>query len=513
MSATPPPTTSAAPGLPSDAALKLDPRTYDRGLSCVHCGLCLPACPTYTQSGHEADSPRGRIQLMMGMAEGKIAPSDSVRHHLDLCLDCRGCETACPSGVVYHELIEETRARMYQPPATRQGRFMRWVFFNVFVHPTRLKLALLPARLMQKVGLYGLLRKTRVFNVLPSQLRKMEQMLPAKGPLWPRPLPARTAARVAAGKLARDTGVPPVPGAAKAENARSSQVQSSTHGRDARVTGEAPGVASPRGTGYQPVSSGVEHGQVARATQVGFFAGCIGSVMFDRVNRQAVDLLAGGGAEVLAPRAQGCCGAIHHHNGAHHPAEAMARHNIDTFLPAHGPEVDFIATTVAGCGAMLREYDFLLRDDPAYRDRAKRFAAKVRDVSEVLAEVGLPELKHAVNETVTYHDACHLAHAQKVTAQPRALLARVPGLKLVPLPESDVCCGAAGTYNLTQPAMSGDLADRNLRNIATTGAGVCATGNVGCAMQIQSEADARGRTLHVVHPVELLHRAAFGSRP
>jgi glycolate oxidase iron-sulfur subunit len=429
-------------------SLKLDPRTYQRGLSCVHCGLCLPACPTYTQSGHEGDSPRGRIQLMLGLAEGQIQPTESVRKHLDLCLDCRGCETACPSGVVYHELIEETRARMYQPPKTLQDKFMRWMFFNVFVYPNRLKLALLPARVMQKLGVYALLRKTGLFNVLPSQLRKMEQMLPATGRLWPRPLPAHVASRRASG--------------------------------------------------------------ATETKRVGFFAGCIGSVMFDKVNRQAVELLAAAGAEVIAPHAQGCCGAIHHHNGAHHPAEELARRNIDTFLPVGGPGVDFIATNIAGCGAMLREYDFLLRDDPHYKDRAKVFASKVRDISEVLAEVGLPELKHPVNETVTYHDACHLAHAQKVVNQPRALLAKIPGLKLVPLPESDICCGAAGTYNLTQPQMATDLAERKLRNISTTGAPVCATGNVGCAMQIQSEADARGQKLHVVHPVELLHRAAFG---
>lgn len=454
--------TPAAHIPPAGAALKLDPRTFERGLSCVHCGLCLPACPTYTQTGHEGDSPRGRIQLMMGLAEGKISPTPSVRNHLDLCLDCRGCETACPSGVVYHELIEETRARLYEPPATLQGRFMRWVFFNIFIYPTRLKLALLPARVMQKIGLYALLRKTGLFKLLPSQLRKMEQMLPPTGRLWPPSLPERVAPR--------------------------------------------------RGEGVSPAasSSSESAGQTRPATKVGFFAGCIGSVMFERVNRQAVELLAAGGAEVLTPRAQGCCGAIHHHNGAHHPAEALAKHNIDTFLPADAPGVDYIATNIAGCGAMLREYDFLLRDDPEYRERARLFASKVRDISEVLAEVGLPELKHPVHETVTYHDACHLAHAQKVTAQPRALLAKVPGLKLVPLPESDVCCGAAGTYNLTQPKMATDLAGRKLRNIAATGAPVCATGNVGCAMQIQSEAEARGQSLHVVHPVELLHRAAFG---
>jgi glycolate oxidase iron-sulfur subunit len=384
---------------------------------------------------------------MMGLAEGKIEATASVRQHLDLCLDCRGCETACPSGVVYHELIEETRARLYEAPKTFEGRFMRWVFFNIFIYPTRLKLALLPARIMQRIGLYALLRKTGLFNILPPQLRKMEQMLPASGKFWPGTLPEN------------------VPSVAKAK------------------------------------------------ARVGFFPGCIGSVMFESVNRQAVELLSASGATVITPRSQGCCGAIHHHNGAHHPAERLAKNNIDTFLPKTGPQVDYIATCIAGCGAMLKEYDFLLRDDPEYSERAKLFSSKVRDVSEVLADLDLPELKYPVNETVTYHDACHLAHAQKVTAQPRALLAKIPGLKLVSLPESDVCCGAAGTYNLTQPKMATDLAERKLRNIATTGAATCATGNVGCAMQIQSEADARGQKLTVVHPVELLHRAAFGDRP
>src|SRR4051794_24512957 len=175
--------------------LPLDPRTFERALACVHCGLCLPACPTYTQTFHEGDSPRGRIQLMRGLAEGVIEPTESVRKHLDLCLDCRACETACPSGVVYHELIEETRARLAKGrPLPLQGRFMRWVFFHVFTRPLRLKLVLLPARLMQKVGLYGFLRKVGLFRLLPVQLRKMEQMLPARGALWPRRLPKHTPA-------------------------------------------------------------------------------------------------------------------------------------------------------------------------------------------------------------------------------------------------------------------------------------------------------------------------------
>jgi glycolate oxidase iron-sulfur subunit len=443
------PQTEDTPAAGSTRPRQLDPRTYERGLSCVHCGLCLPACPTYTQTGHEADSPRGRIQLMMGLSDGVIEPSASVQQHLDLCLDCRACETACPSGVVYHELIEETRARLLDgAPRTLQGRFMRWMFFNVMVHPTRLKLALLPARLMQKVGLYRLLRRTGLLRLLPMQLRKMEQMLPQHGPLWPKALPQRTS---------------------PAKNA------------DRRLT-------------------------------VGFFPACVGSVMYQHVNRQAVDLLAAGGAAVIVPPQQACCGAIHHHNGAHEPAAELARQNIDAFLPPHGEQVDYIVTTIAGCGAMLREYDHLLRDDPNYAERAKHFIGKVRDISEVLLELDLPEPKHELPMNATYHDACHLAHAQKVTAAPRQLLSKVKGLRLTPLPESDICCGAAGTYNLTQPQMATDLAERKLRNIATTRAEVCITGNVGCALQIQSEAAARGQDLRVLHPVEVLHQATFGSQ-
>jgi glycolate oxidase iron-sulfur subunit len=366
---------------------------------------------------------------------------------------------------VYHELIEETRARLQPAPAGQgealEGRFMRWLFFKVFTQPGRLKLALLPARLMQRVGVYGLLRRIGLFKMLPPSLRKMEQMLPRRGLLWPAALPEVTRAG----------------------------------GTDAMIAA---------------LHSHSVHTDDGPKAVVGFFGGCIGSVIFDRVNRQAVALMAAAGAEIHAPASQCCCGAIHHHNGAVAHAQALARRNIDVFLPREGPGVDFIATNIAGCGAMLREYDHLLRDDPEYARRAVEFSRRVRDISEVLLEIGLPELPYAVEETVTYHDACHLAHAQKVTAPPRELLAKIRGLTLVPLPESDMCCGAAGTYNLTQPAMATALGTRKLRHIASTGAEVCATGNVGCAMQIQSEADAAGQPLRVVHPVELLYRAAFG---
>lgn len=442
--------------------LSLDPRTRARGLSCVHCGLCLPACPTYTTTHHEADSPRGRIQLMLGLSDGSIPLGESVTRHLDLCLDCRACETACPSGVVYHELIEETRARL--DALRRHGlrdRLLRQLFFRVFTHPTRLKLALLPARLLQKARLYPLLRRSGLFRLLPEPLQQMERLLPDDGPLWPRAMPERPA-RSAVDDVLRAMGAPPA--------------------------------------------------SRARAPRVGFFGGCVGSVLFDDVNRHSVDLLSAAGAEVVCPPAQRCCGAIHHHNADHHSATELARQNIDAFLPARGEPVDRIVTTIAGCGAMLREYDVLLRDDPAYRDRARDFVARVRDISELLLELDLPAPRHPIELTATYHDACHLAHAQRVTDPPRQLLARIPGLKLVPLAESDLCCGAAGTYNLTQPAMAAQLAERKLRNIDDTAAGLCVTGNVGCAMHLSGAARASGRALRVVHPVSLLHLAVFGPR-
>jgi len=441
--------------------MELDPRTFQRGLSCVHCGLCLPACPTYTQTGNEADSPRGRIQLMLGLADGRIPLTETAHQHLDLCLDCRACETACPSGVVYHELIEETKARLVTK--TRQGlknRILNWLFFNIFTHPTRLKLALLPARLLQKAGIYPILRAIGLFKLLPVNFRKMEQMLPPDGPLWPTPLPPRS---------------------------RAGGLKNLMIAMDPRRADES----KPKAT-------------------VGFLPGCIGSVMFEKVNRQAVELLAACGADVVVPETQDCCGAIHHHAGFHEPAMERAKKNIDAFLPLNGEKVDYIVSTIAGCGAMIREYDFLLRDDEEYRDRAKVFASKVRDVSEVLFEMGLPPMRHAIDETITYHDACHLLHAQKVSAQPRALLAKIPALRMVALPECDMCCGAAGTYNLTHPKMATELAERKIRHIESTKTTLVVTGNVGCAMHIASEARVRGKELTVMHPVELLHRAVFG---
>jgi glycolate oxidase iron-sulfur subunit len=220
-----------------------------------------------------------------------------------------------------------------------------------------------------------------------------------------------------------------------------------------------------------------------------------------------VELLSACGADVIIPQSQVCCGAIHHHNGAHESATALARSTIDAFDREAG-DCEMIVTNIAGCGAMLREYEFLLRDSPN-RDRASGFVAKVRDISEALLQLGLPPLGQALASTATYHDACHLAHAQRVTDAPRELLAMIPGLKLSALPESDMCCGAAGTYNLTEPEMATALADRKLDNIARTGVAMCVSANIGCTLHLRARARAHSMNLRFVHPVELIHQAIF----
>ena len=433
--------------------LQLDERTYQRAVDCVHCGLCLPACPTYVHNGLEADSPRGRIYLIKGLADGTVDASDSVVKHLDLCVGCQACETACPSGVVYHELINETREHL----ETRRkvglvGRLVSAMFVHVFPSPRRLKLALLPARILQKLGLWRLLTSPAVTRLLPAQLEKMQQMLPPTGPLW------ETA-------LARS----------------------------------------------YPATANLSADGSAKAT-VGYFAGCVGNVLYQRVNRQAIALLQHAGCDVLVPPTQVCCGAIHHHNQRTGKARRLLRRNIDVFTPpdGDGPEVDYVVNAIAGCGAALREAGHMLRDDPKYAERAATFAAKVRDISEVLVELKPDPPTHKVEQTVTYHHACHLAHAQKVTTPPLELLGWIEGLTVAPLTEADMCCGAGGTYNLSQPEMARQLAERKIGCIQETGAQVCVTGNIGCAMQIQSEADRLGVALEVAHPVALLHAAYFG---
>jgi len=404
---------------------------------CVRCGLCLPACPTYLENGLEADSPRGRIALVKGIAHGRIRPRDAAVHHLDLCLDCRACETACPSGVVYHRLIESARARLQAETGHRRsGRLLRWVCLHLLPYPRRVRWALLPVRLARALGIWRpLARFLRRRLHLP--MAGMLRLLPERGP--------------DGGKLAEVY----------------------------EATGESRADCS-------------------------LFTGCVGSVFMSATHRRTIELLRHLGCRVTVPRRQSCCGAIHHHQGEAGAARQFARANGRTFAGT-GP----VLANIAGCGAMLKEYGELLEGEDDSSEAAG-LARRVRDIHQFLSELGPPSPPHPVPIRAVYHDACHLAHAQGIRDEPRALLKQVRELELVEMPESEVCCGAAGIYNLLEPEMAGSLARRKVDHIEQSGCGTCVTGNIGCALQIEAEARRRGLELEVVHPVDLLHRAYFG---
>jgi glycolate oxidase iron-sulfur subunit len=420
---------------------------YELFLDCVHCGLCTASCPTYVETGNENDSPRGRIYLMRAVRDGRLELGHDVRRHLELCLDCRACETACPSGVQYGKLIEPFRVEMEQATpeaaaAKSHDWFHKYILFGLFPYPDKLRRALVPARWAQRLGLEWLLVQSGLWRLLPSRLGRMATLLP---------------------KLEKPSA--PLPSFLPAK------------GR--------------------------------RRARVALFTGCVGDALFRQTNWATARVLQENGCDVVVPESQVCCGAIHFHAGSSAPARQMADANVRAF-DASG--VDAIIVNVAGCGSMLKDYGHhwhvgqasrLPAADDAQAAR-EAFADKVRDCSEFLDSLGLVQPPGEVRVTATYHDACHLAHAQKVKDQPRNLLKKIPGLKLVELAESDLCCGAAGTYNLTEPEMAERLARRKLDNIRRTGAGVVITSNAGCLLQIAREARLQGETLKIVHPMDLL---------
>jgi glycolate oxidase iron-sulfur subunit len=404
------------------------PEFLDGLRACVHCGICLPQCPTYRVLEEEMDSPRGRIYLMRAAAEGRTALTPGLARHLDLCLGCRACETACPSGVPFGRLLETTRAELVRAgvraPETDHGTLR--ALLAVFPRPDRLGALARALRLYQRSGLQAAVRGLRLLAPF-KRLRTLEALLPPP-PRAGAPLPEVTPAR---GK---------------------------------------------------------------RRGRVGLLTGCVQRVFYPQVNAETARLLSAAGWEVLAPRAQGCCGALHLHAGRLDEFRDVARRLVVAFPP----DLDFVVANAAGCGSALKEYGHWLAD-------ADAFAGKVRDVSELLAEADLPLGELTV--TVTYHDACHLAHGQKVRSEPRALLRRIPGLRLVELAESDLCCGSAGVYNILEPEVAGELARRKVERIRETGARIVVTGNPGCLAQIAGEGRRQGLALEVLHPVELLGRA------
>ena len=401
---------------------------------CVHCGFCLPTCPTYVLWGEEMDSPRGRIVLMK---EGHEEISAPLVTHLDRCLGCMACVTACPSGVQYDKLIEDARPQLERnverPPLERAHRRL---IFGLFTRPGRLRVLAPGAALAQTLGLPRLARRPRV--------RRLAPRLAAMVAMTPETSMRRSLARLPTRFEAR---------------------------------GE-------------------------RRSTVALLQGCVQRVFFADVNEATARVLAAEGFEVHVPRLPRCCGALPMHAGEDTEARALAKSTIEAL---EGYET--VVVNAAGCGSAMKDYGHILRDEPDWAERAAGFSGRVRDVSEFLAEAGPRAERRPLEMRVAYHDACHLAHAQGVRAQPRELLRGIPGLALVEPAEWELCCGSAGIYNLVQPEPAAELGERKARNLLDTGAEAVVAGNPGCALQITAHTERLGRPLPVLHPMELLARS------
>lgn len=414
---------------------------YELFMDCVHCGLCLGSCPTYVETGNENDSPRGRIYLWRAVTDGRAELTDEVRRHLDLCLECLACETACPSGVQYGKIIGS-----YKKDMARLGSvfpmlnlLQRGMLFHLTPYARRMRWALAPLRLLQRLGFDGVIR--RMSRLLPPSLRRMQDIIPRLEPHY----------------------------------------------------GRLPEVLPAEGR---------------RRARVALFIGCAADAFFPQTTLATARVLQRNGCEVWIPRSQGCCGALHYHAGLVEPAQRFAAANCTAFGEKLS-EVDAIINNAGGCGPVLKEYGHLLE----HSEIAPTFAAKVRDISEFLVELGPIAPQYPLKIKATYHDACGLSHAQKIRQPPRQLLQMIPGLELVPLTESELCCGAAGSYNLTQPRMSEQLGRRKARHILDTGAQAVFTGNVGCLLQIARYLREEKPDLWVAHPVDALWASYSGQLP
>jgi glycolate oxidase iron-sulfur subunit len=400
---------------------------------CVHCGFCLPTCPTYELWGEEMDSPRGRIHLMTQLEKGEPL-SGSMVEHFDRCLGCMACVTACPSGVQYDRLIEVTRARVEdERPRTRADRLLREAIFAVFPYPKRLRALRLPLRAYQasKINLAPLLSR------ISPTLAAMERLAPPR-----------------------------------AEHVR------------------LPELVPARGE---------------RRAVVGMLTGCVQREFFPGVNAATARVLSMEGCDVVIPKGQGCCGALSLHSGRSAEARAFARQTIESFA-----DVEVVVVNAAGCGSAMKDYADVLADEPEWAERAKEFSAKTRDLAEYLAELGPRATRHPLEITVAYHDACHLAHAQGIRAQPRDLLNGIPGLEVREIADPDICCGSAGVYNLLQPEAAGELGDRKAENVSAVGADLLVAANPGCSLQIATALSRRGEKIAVAHTAEVLDASIRG---
>jgi glycolate oxidase iron-sulfur subunit len=427
-------------------------------LACVHCGLCLEACPTYVHTGDENDSPRGRIYLMRAVEEGRLSKDSSAfDRHINRCLGCRACEQACPAGVQYGQLLEAARAELSGVEKRRgwRERLMRLVLRRIWLSPARLRFVLACARLLRETKLARILRRLKIASLLSPKLDFALALLESSAP----------AQLVQNGNLDQDKG-------------------------------EA---------GLRVIEYGVEHQDVddgsARAL---LFKGCVMEGLFARVNDSIARVLKANGCATRAPGAQVCCGALHAHAGDLKGARELARRNIDAF---NDDRATPIVTNAGGCGAMLASYAHLLADDTEYAARALEFSARVRDISQQLEVTGIRAGACLDDRVTTYDASCHLLYGQRAVEAPLRMLLAIPGLKYVPLEGSEVCCGGAGIYNLLQPELSSRVLKEKLKHVEETGAQLLATANPGCHMQIGAGARLAGLSLTLCHPVELLDQS------
>jgi glycolate oxidase iron-sulfur subunit len=420
-----------------------DKPEYEDYSHCIHCGLCLNQCPTYRLWGREADSPRGRIRQMLLIDEGRLELGETFVTHIDRCLDCRACETACPAGVQYGKLVEMARAQIeqkYKRPWT--ARVMRdFVYRKLLPYPGRIQAAARLLRVYEKSGLGTVARGLGILKVFG--LEERERLLP--------------------------------------------KVESNFFFNEMGKTFPARG---------------------ERRARVAFFGGCVAQVIFAEMNRATIRVLQANGCEVVVPAGQTCCGALAAHAGFRDVARELAQKNMNVFLSG---EFDAIVTNAAGCGSTLKEYTHLFPDDAAAHAQAEEFEKKMKDVTEFLVELGLTAAMKQTPLRVTYQDSCHLTHGQKVREAPRKLIRAVPGVEFVEMPLADICCGAAGVYNVTQTEASMDLLERKMDTVQQTKAQAIVTANPGCMIQLTAGTASRGTGQEVLHVVELLDRAMGGS--
>jgi glycolate oxidase iron-sulfur subunit len=428
---------------PSCSSLSLTNYLWDdhpdenKWADCVHCGMCLESCPTYLQTGQEQHSPRGRVHLIKSVAEGKIKVNEQFMDPVFQCLDCRACTTACPADVDVGGLIEEARGQVRQamPLTGFKGFVSNFFLKDLFPHQNRLHSVGSLLKFYQKSGLQNVVRKTGALKVMPKHLAEMEAIMPElKEP------PVQ--------KKYKDVDVIPAKGEAKA--------------------------------------------------RVAMLTGCIMDVMFSDINQSTINVLTHNNNEVVIPKNQTCCGALHVHAGDRETGKKLAKQNIEAFKDA-----DKVVVNAAGCGCALKEYPELLRNDPEWKEKAEEFSKKIEDISKYLYDTGYEKPTSELKKKITYHDACHLAHGQGVRHEPRKLLQDIPGVEYVEQPNADTCCGSAGIYNITNPEMAGKVLEAKMENVPED-IEMISMGNPGCMLQMAMGVQKYGRNERIVHTVQLL---------